>query len=1340
MSSGAATPLGATANVGGVNFAVVAPHAEAVYVCLFDEDDREISRFRLPSRQGDTHCGFLAGAAPGCRYGLRAEGPWAPEHGQRYDPAKLLTDPYATRLDRPFAWHPSLASKAADTAMLVPKAIVEAPSPPVAPRVSRPLGLVYELPVKAFTICHPGVPDAVRGTVAALAEPCIIEHLKSLGIDTVELMPLCAWIDERHLPPLGLANAWGYNPVNFFAPDPRLAPGGMAEVRATLAKLHEAGLRVILDIVVNHSGESDANGATLSLRGLDNALYYARTADHRLVNDAGCGNTLALDRGPVVQLVMDALRHWAAAGFDGFRFDLATVLGRSPQGFSRDAPLLAAIGQDPALLQLALVAEPWDATAGGYRLGAFPHPWHEWNDRYRDRVRRYWRGDAHATGDFATAICGSSDVFAGRHRRPSASINFLAAHDGFTLHDVVHHAHKKNEANGEGNRDGHTGEVSWVSTTPRADVRAMLATLILSRGTPMLTAGDEFGRTQNGNNNAYAQDNAVTWLDWQAADVELMSFVARLSALRRQFAPLNADVFLEGRDVEGHGFADATWLDRTGRPVGADQWTAADFSTFGLVLAHGQRAALWFNRAHDAVVCDLPEPRSAHDWWIVLDSSDDHRHCEVRDNTVTVAGRSVLVMIEKPRSVVDEQPVRMRRGAADQDIAILAQTAGIHSEWHEVDGTHHRVTPETQRALLAAMRLPAATSDEVRSSLGLLRSQTEIRALPLTATQLQERTGHLPIVLPAAAGQRRLGLRLTSETGEERVVEFVPGDLSPVGAAAHDGVRYQRYLLAMPPLPPGFYRLGIDELPGAEGQLIVHPRGCYLAEQLAAPRCTFGLAAHLYALRDERDAGIGDLGTLGRFADVTRRVGGITMGINPLHHLFPTDRERASPYQPSDRSFIDPIYIDLDSLVAELGGENARAVMSGCAGEFERLRTARRIDYTRAWDLKERVLRAVYSDCAHRPLHGLDKFVEKGGDSLLRHALFECLAARAGTVDREQWHTTWRVPGPHVVYELSREFQDEMRYRCFLQWCLEQQLEAAGARGPALGLYRDLALGVAIDGGEVWARPDLFADTVSLGAPPDPFAATGQTWHLPPFIPQRLQAAFYEPFAKILAANMRSAGAVRIDHILGLARQFWVPGGAEGSAGAYVTFPADDLIALTALLSNRAKCCVVGEDLGTVPAGFRERLAAADILSYRVLFLERGQDGDFLSPETYPRLSVACLGTHDLPPFLGWTKAADDTERRFLETAIGAAGIERGSTDKDLMVAAHSLMARGSSAMMLIQADDLAGETEPLNVPGTDREHPNWRRRIRPSVSDLVTGDLAERVIATVATTRDDAV
>ncbi len=563
------SPLGATLLADGANFAVFSQHATRVVVCLFDAGgEREVFRLAL-RREGDVHVGFVKGVAAGTRYGLRAEGPWSPEEGHRFDASKLLLDPYAREIDGPFRYHSQVTQRGIDSAGLVPKAVVRKPDIAIGFRHVNAPRFIYELNVRSFTALQEGVPVAKRGTVAALAEPVVIKHLVELGVDAVELMPITAWIDERHLVPLGLRNAWGYNPVSFFAVDPRLAPGGLDEVRDTVAALQAAGISVILDLVFNHTGESDAQGPVLSFRGIDNAAYY-RLHDGRYVNDAGCGNVLALDRPCTVQLVVDALCHWVeTCGIDGFRFDLATVMGRGDAGFSRNAPLLDAIASHPMLSTRLMIAEPWDVGPGGYQLGHFHPQWPEWNDKFRDDVRRFWRGDDWSSNALATRLTGSSDVMAGK-AGPSRSINFIAAHDGFTLRDVVTYAQKNNHANGENNRDGKNEEVTWVN----GDVRALLATLFLSRGTPMLTAGDEFGRTQLGNNNAYAQDNAVTWLDWARADRELMAYVAQLLRLRSQHRLLTDDTFLSG---EG----DATWFDMHGHAL---NWQDARLRFLGLAL------------------------------------------------------------------------------------------------------------------------------------------------------------------------------------------------------------------------------------------------------------------------------------------------------------------------------------------------------------------------------------------------------------------------------------------------------------------------------------------------------------------------------------------------------------------------------------------------------------------------------------------------------------------------------------------------------------------------------------------------------------------------------------
>jgi glycogen operon protein len=608
--------MGAVAGEDGVSFAVFSRHGERVDLCLFDETgEAEIARLPLPCRSGDVHHGLLPGAMPGLRYALRAEGPWQPEQGHRFDATKLLVDPYATRIDRPFRWDPRLAQRGVDTADLVPRGIVGGAQPAAAEAPGRAPAFIYELAVMSFTMRHPAVPERIRGTLAALCELAVIDHIRGLGVSHVELMPVAAWMDERHLPPLGLANAWGYNPVNFFALDPRLAPGGAADLAYLCTTYARAGIGIILDIVLNHTAESDEFGATISLRGLDNAVYYRHARDDpgRLINDTGCGHTLALDRAPVVRMAMDALRHWRRLGVAGFRFDLGTVMGRSETGFSQDAPLFAAILQDPDLSRAILIAEPWDIGPGGYRLGEFPPPFAEWNGRYRDDVRRFWRGDTGLAGALATRLAGSADLFAARHRGPQASINFIAAHDGFTLADLVACEAKHNEANGEGNRDGENENHSWnngiegptddapIMAARNRDIRALLATLFLSRGLPMLTAGDEFGRTQHGNNNAYCQDNAAFWLDWEGADRDLAAFVAELSALRAEHPFLSASTFLTGTGAP----PDARWLRPDGMPIADEEWGRLD--TLCLMLnGVGESLLIAINRSRTDVALALP--------------------------------------------------------------------------------------------------------------------------------------------------------------------------------------------------------------------------------------------------------------------------------------------------------------------------------------------------------------------------------------------------------------------------------------------------------------------------------------------------------------------------------------------------------------------------------------------------------------------------------------------------------------------------------------------------------------------------------------------------------------
>ncbi|PRQ08273.1 glycogen debranching protein GlgX [Enhygromyxa salina] len=670
-------PLGATIRDGGVNFAVMSEHATKIELCMFEPDNGE-RRLTLPGRAHGVHFGFLPGAGAGMVYGLRAHGPDAPQDGHRFNPHKLLLDPYAREIVGQFEWSElhfgyqrdgTLDPR--DNAARMLAARVAAPLAP-ARRASAPVPIadtiLYELHVKGFSKLNPAIPEPLRGTYAGLAHPASVAYLRELGVTTLSLLPVHYCVSEQHLSRLGLVNYWGYNTLGWFCPDPRWSStpadptATRAEFRAMVQTLHEAGLEVVLDVVFNHSAEADERGPTLSLRGLDNSLYYRRQ------DFSGCGNSLDLGHPRVTQLVLDSLRYWVEQmGVDGFRFDLATTLGRARTAYDPRAPLLVALEQDPVLAGAKLIAEPWDLGPDGYQLGRFPGRFLEWNDRYRDGMRRAWlRRDGHR-GELARRLAGSSDRFHHGLRTPSASVNFITAHDGFTLADLVSYARKHNLANGENNRDGHDHNLSdncgveGPSSDPailaqrRRLVRAMLTCLFVSQGTPMLLAGDELGRSQGGNNNAYCQDGPSTWLDWANVDLELLAFVRKLIALRREHAMLGCDRWLTdhpgqaGVDVDAmveSGVADSSgppvqWRRPDGPLMQVADWDATAHHALSVRLGQGtDELLLLFNPSLEPVLFSLPPGP----WAIALCSDELGAHANRRPGTLRVGAQSVIVL------------------------------------------------------------------------------------------------------------------------------------------------------------------------------------------------------------------------------------------------------------------------------------------------------------------------------------------------------------------------------------------------------------------------------------------------------------------------------------------------------------------------------------------------------------------------------------------------------------------------------------------------------------------------------------------------------------------------
>ncbi|MVW79879.1 glycogen debranching protein GlgX [Bordetella sp. 02P26C-1] len=681
LEPGLPYPLGATSDGLGVNFAVFSANATSIDLCLFDPKGRkELRRVPLPECTDEIWHGYLPDAEPGLLYGYRAYGPFDPVHGHRFNPNKLLLDPYARQLNAPLRWGDGLFgyrlghSKGdltldrRDSAPLMPKGIVTADAPfnwgnSRPPSVSWEDTVVYEVHVRGASMQREDLRAPLRGTAAALGDPKFIDHLMRLGVTTVEIMPVHAFLQDRFLIERDLRNYWGYSSLSFFAPEPAYTPQGPNELRQAIRRLHAAGIQVWLDVVYNHTCEGNEWGPTLSWRGLDNASYYRLIPgeERYYINDTGCGNTLNISHPRVLQMVMDSLRYWAQSyGVDGFRFDLGVTLGREGTGFDQGSGFFDAILQDPVLAKCKLISEPWDIGPDGYQLGNHPPGFAEWNGAFRDNARRYWRGDEGQRGAIMDALTGSRSLFDRRHRRPWASVNFITAHDGFTLADLVSYNERHNEANGEDGQDGHSDNLSnnWGVEGPTDDVailetrtrvaRSLLATLYFSDGTPMMLAGDEFGNTQSGNNNAYCQDNALSWLDWNQAQSpegrELSAYVGRLTELRRAHPSLHAQRYLDPAQELAPGMRRVEWFEPDGQPLTQPETGAA----LGLRRAtHGRNneldiTLLLLNPTADPVTFTVPGPELS--WQRALDSADLSVSDALQESTVEVQAHSVVLL------------------------------------------------------------------------------------------------------------------------------------------------------------------------------------------------------------------------------------------------------------------------------------------------------------------------------------------------------------------------------------------------------------------------------------------------------------------------------------------------------------------------------------------------------------------------------------------------------------------------------------------------------------------------------------------------------------------------
>jgi glycogen operon protein len=709
IKEGRPHPVGAVWDGAGTNFAIFSANATKVEVCIFDDDgEQELQRIALPEYTDQIWHGYLPAVRPGTPYGYRVHGPYEPEAGHRFNPNKLLLDPYAQAHLGQLTWHPAvfgyemetgddLTFDHRDSAPYTPKCIVvdqefEWTHPSGRQTVPWDNTILYELHVRGFTKCHPGVPLEERGTYRGLANKEVLQYIKLLGVTSVELLPAHTFVRDNYLLEKGLTNYWGYNSIGFFAPDPAYSADprdALREFKNMVERFHDAGLEVILDVVYNHTAEGNERGPTLSFKGIDNASYYRLHPEQRryYINDTGTGNTLNLSSARVIQMVTDSLRYWVQqTHIDGFRFDLGTILAREPNGFDNQSGFLKAVSQDPVLGAVKLIAEPWDCGPGGYQVGGFPPGWAEWNDKFRDNIRDFWRGQLSANA-LADRLCASAPIFNRLGRRPWASINFITAHDGFTLQDSVSYNDKHNEANGEENRDGTPDNRSWncgdegptrdpvVGALRERQVRNMLATLLLAQGTPMLLAGDEFGRTQRGNNNAYCQDSDISWVDWTLAETNarLLEYVRALCSLRHKYPILRRNLFLNGEYIEELGVRDVTWINPNGVQMTDEDWHDPSTRCFGMLLdgraqttgirQRGKEATILIviNGRAESVAFKLPECAGACSWQLLIDTTSAECHESIPFSigaVYTITGRSLLLFVLEAEPMPPESEIR----------------------------------------------------------------------------------------------------------------------------------------------------------------------------------------------------------------------------------------------------------------------------------------------------------------------------------------------------------------------------------------------------------------------------------------------------------------------------------------------------------------------------------------------------------------------------------------------------------------------------------------------------------------------------------------------------------
>ena len=1409
VSKGSPSPLGATWDGAGVNFAIYSENAEGVLLCFFEasESKEESKTFRIIERTTNVWHIYISGVMPGQLYGYRFVGPFNPSKGHIFNPKKLLLDPYTRAIGRDPKYHSSLYCFKNENKSQEIDDQDNAPHAPLGVVVDsafswgddRPLKIpwnetiIYETHLKGFTAMHPDVDESLRGTYLGFASDPVLDYLKKLGINTIEFLPVQHFIPEHDLVKKGLTNYWGYNTLAFFAPSLHYSSGSrgkdaLQEFKIMVRTLHKAGFEVILDVVYNHTAEGDHNGPTLSLKGIDNKNYYRLMSDNPLYYEdfTGCGNTLNMTNPFVLQLIMDSLRYWITEmHIDGFRFDLASALARELHDVDKLGAFFDIIQQDPLISQVKLIAEPWDLGEGGYQVGKFPSGWAEWNGKYRDRIRHFWNRSDHNIGKVATRLAGSSDLYGSEDRKPHASINFITCHDGFTLRDLVSYSEKHNEANLWNNTDGTDNNISYncgiEGDTDDLDIiylrlkqqKNLLTSLFVSQGVPMILAGDEINRTQKGNNNPYCQDNDTNYMNWELDDraEELLSFTGELIKLLKGNEVLRRASFFRGEHLHETGMKDILWIHPSGREMNDDDWNSNSTHCLGMLLparplphndTGNDTLFVIFNASVKNIEFKLPKFPVLR-WFLRLGTADNKVVIISRDESYDLEAQSIAIFQPERRkgdrrqggmAGVRESRTISIRGAVNR----LAEFYGILGEFTDLSGCVHALSTEQKQRVLEAMGIQMDSEETANRALIHAKTSVWYRYLdPAFVMKVSDEKHVIDLHIPEKKkADYSISILLENDDGEYNY-PLSDIDCTIVEKKKIDDTGWERLKLSLPEkLPEGYHLLKLNDGPDsvAESRLVAVPDTAFLRDDFYE-RKEKGIAVQLYALRSKRNLGIGDFSDLSELGKVAAETGFSVIGISPIHALFMSRPERHSPYYPSNRRQLHPAYLDIFSIPEWVESEHAQKIFD--SEEFQKwLKEEKKneiIDYDSVYQRKLQILGILYADFIR--IHGNKKtsrwndfveFKKREGRDLFLQALYD-------TAD--EVYAPIGLPGD-ILDEQSDNYRkflelngERVDFFIYLYWNTVQQFEqlVVDLRACGISLYVDLAVGSAPDGAEVMTAPDVYAQNARAGAPPDPFSPSGQNWGLAVWSPHRLKKMRYEPYIRLLRANMTENGIIRIDHAMMLFRLYWQIEGGD-ALGAYMQYPHEDLLGILALESRRKKCAVIGEDLGTVPGEIKHELQRHNILSWKVLYFEKNwPDPSFLGHEGYPSLSVATVNTHDLPTLCGFWADQDISERVKLNLLGDDNNIENVKRERardrlelmrlvsdgdfnegenppekmtpELAAKLHAFLMKTRCGLVLISMHDLIGELKQPNLPGTVEEYPCWKMRHSVSLEEL---------------------